>query len=259
MERLLLVADDLEYLLQSSSGETLPTHAQVRYCAGILRRLLIDGQLKVAIKTVASASYGDVFFEATDLDSALSRHSYTYYAWAGGASYIAGAQHGGFILSNIPESVWQEYGTPEAYLQAQGAQDVSFRSMRLDEVLKSTALAVRTDAFGFVKASRREVIQYVANKKGGIHFDPKRPAAVDRTRLGRKELVTIVLDIPLIRIGHLSGPEWEILSIASSLVAADVSKHIMSQAKFRAPEEYGGDPREIKFMQPGGEWATMRR
>jgi hypothetical protein len=58
------------------------------------------------------------------------------------------------------------------------------RVLKLSASLSETCLVVASK-----KASRRDVIQFVANKLGGVHFDTKRAAgdeaydALDRARL----------------------------------------------------------------------------
>jgi hypothetical protein len=61
----------------------------------------------------------------------------------------------------------------------------------------------------------------------------------------------------------LSGPEFEVLSMAHALTEADWCAEIIRTAYAAAPADFNGDPYELKFWTgrkeaDGTPWATSR-
>jgi len=262
LQRLVLVGDDLDYLI-GLPGDRLLTHAEVRASANVLRRLLIDGQVSQLLKALAPPKGLDPVVEATFIDPMLRdiRPEWVRVAWAGGAP-SEGAQHKGFALYSIPEAVWRPYGSMEKFHEQAGlSAPPPVTHLTLSEWLASTSVAIGTDG-GLVVISRREVIQYNANKAGGVHFDPSRridlalKGGAKRDRKREKEVKYKLLDYAFVRVGHLSGPEYEIASMAHVIAQSEWAQTISRMAREAAPEDFNGDPNELKVWD-GSEWATF--
>ena len=96
-----------------------------------------------------------------------------------------------------------------------------------------------------------------------MHFDPKRDFTLMNTKKRRAEIEHHLLDHGLLRVGHLSGPEYEVASMAEVVASSDWAQQFIEIARNAAPEEFSGDPCELKFwtgMQEadGSGWATSR-
>jgi hypothetical protein len=110
---------------------------------------------------------------------------------------------------------------------------------------------------------RRPALKYIANRKGGVHFDPKRDLTLKNVKKHRAEVEHHLLDHGLLRVGHLSGPEYEVVSMAQAVASSDWAQQFIEVARSAAPEEFGGDPHELKFWTgleeaDGTGWATSR-
>lgn len=265
LERTVVTAGDLEFLMQVSES-SLPSHTEIRLAAGVLRRLLVDGQLRRTWSSFEDA-LGPLEVSATDLDQALDdfetgwSREWLIHAWAGGGSWQGmPAQHSGFLLCSVPPGAWESYGSPDAFFAARGGvPEPRTRDFKLDELLKSSALAVRVNSRVW-RISRQAVVQYVANRKGGVHFDPGRslkPTAKNSKR--RKLEQALILDHGLIRVGHLSGPEFEVACLCQFLARAPWTSRVIEIAHDVAPAEFEGSPDQLHFWSPEGKgkWETM--
>ncbi|MEI6137425.1 MAG: hypothetical protein WCQ48_08475 [Chloroflexota bacterium] len=108
------------------------------------------------------------------------------------------------------------------------------------------------------------MLHYIANRKGGVHFDPSRGIPPNSNkRKAAQEVANLLLDHGLLRGGHLSGPEFEVLSMAQALTDTEWCAELIRVAQEIAPAEFGGDPYELKFWTgqkeaDGTPWATSR-
>jgi hypothetical protein len=203
--------------------------------------------------------------EATEIDTALAGWPARRirYAWAGGTT-VSGAHHLGLVLGVVPKAEHERYASPEEFIHANplplsGQQ----RQMTLDTWLGSTSAAIQTDKLGLVKISRQSVLTYVANRKGGVHFDPRRDLAAVKLSKRRREVESYLLDHGLLRVGHLSGPEFEVQSMTRTVAASEWADEIVRVAYSAAPADFHGDPNELKFWTglqeaDGTGWATSR-
>ena len=135
------------------------------------------------------------------------------------------------------------------------------RTATLEQFLASTSVAVQTIELGLVRMSRRTVLQYIANRRGGVHFDPRRDLTLRNAKKRRKEAEYHLLDHGLVRVGHLRGPEFEVMSMVGSISETDWSAEIVRVAERLAPDDFNGDPTELKFWTGMSEadgtcWAT---
>ena len=137
-----------------------------------------------------------------------------------------------------------------------------FRRMNVKDWLRSTSVAIQTNELGLVGISRAAVLKYIANRKGGVRFDPRRRLEVGGKKRTR-EVESHLLDHGLLRVGHLTGPEFEVSSMAHAVAGSDWAAEIVRVAQEVAPEDFHGDPQELKFWtfqkEAGGTgWATSR-
>ena len=135
--------------------------------------------------------------------------------------------------------------------------------MAIDAWMKSTAVAIKTNEIGLVKISRRSVLKYMANRRGGVHFDPNRDLNLKNGKKRRAEVEHFLLDHGLLRIGHLSGPEFEVAPMIQDVASCDWASEFVASARNAAPQEFSGDPLELKFWTglreaDGTGWATSR-
>jgi hypothetical protein len=264
LERLVVVGGDLEYL-QTLPNDRLLTHAEIRLAAGVLRRLLVDGELPAVWRIIGAHEVTKLVVSATEIDTALAAWpiGWIQYAWAGGAS-VSGAHHTGVVFGVVPKEEHERYGSVDEFfrsnpLPTQGG----VRKMVLDDWLRSTSVAIKTNEIGLVKICRRAVLTYIANRRGGVHFDSRRNVKNLNSRKRRRENESALLDHGLLRVGHLSGPEFEVQSMVQVLAASDHAQELVRIAHSAAPEDFYGDPNELKLwtgvqQADGTGWATWR-
>jgi hypothetical protein len=265
LERLVVVGGDLEYLVDVSASRRLLTHTEVRLCAGILRRLLIDNELTQLLSKIGITKATLLTVEATEIDSALAAwpNQWIFYAWAGGAS-PTGAHHAGIVLAIVPKAEHERYESLGAFYEANPLpMSGQLRRITIRDWLRSTSVAINTKEIGLVQISRESMIKYIANRKGGVHFDPRRDLTIQKPSRRRLEVESHLLDHGLLRVGHLSGPEFEVASMVQVIASAEWAAEIIRVAREAAPDDFRGDPNELKFWTgqreaDGTGWATSR-
>jgi len=153
------VCSDLEYLARNWVRSL--DEATVRRDSTVLRRLLLDkgGTLRRYRKEMGAG--GEPRVRAIDLRAAVPGD------WA---SVILAAA-GGATVGVITIALIEMRSTP---MPDPPAVTFPTRDYKLAEFLDHPCLIIAGQAI-----SRREIINYVANKLGGVHFDPRR-AASDR-------------------------------------------------------------------------------
>lgn len=263
LERLVVLGGDLEFLIDLPHTRLL-THTEVRICAAVLRRLIVDNQVNHVWRILNGFKASPPFVEATDIDADLARweESWVRYAWAGGAIGDQ-AHHKGFVFAIVPAAVNQQYDSlEELFRERKIAGIAETRSMTFDAWQRSTSVAIQTEKAGLVKISRAAVVKYLANRRGGVHFDPNR-SVLQVGKKGKREIEMSLLDHSLVRVGHLSGPEFEIASMAQTIANSWWAPEIVRLAQELAPEDFGGDPQELKLWTglteaDGSGWATVR-
>lgn len=264
LERLIVVGGDLEYL-QNLPKDRLLTHAEIRLAAGVLRRLLVDGELRAVWRIIGAHDVTKLAVSATEIDTALAAWpiGWIQYAWAGGAS-ASGAHHAGVVFGAIPKEEHERYGSIEEFFRLNPLPTHGgVRKMVLDDWLRSTSVAINTNEIGLVKVSRRAVLTYIANRRGGVHFDSRRNIGKLNPRKRRRENESSLLDHGLLRVGHLSGPEFEVQSMVQVLATSDHTQELVRIAHSAAPEDFYGNPNELKLwtgvqQADGTGWATWR-
>ncbi len=107
------------------------------------------------------------------------------------------------------------------------------------------------------------VAKLSSNGPMNVASDTKRDPTGKNVRNRRAEVEHHLLDHGLLRVGHLSGPEYEVVSMAQAVALSDWAQQFIEIAKDKAPEEFGGDPQELKYWTgmreaDGTGWATSR-
>lgn len=262
LERLVVVGGDLDYLA-SLPKDRLFSHSEIRLAASVLRRLFVDDLIGAVWRSIGGSRVGPLTLLATDIDSSLNEwpEGSIAYAWAGGA-LVTTVGHAGFLLAKVPA----KDGKPQEPTLSSMANQAEHRfvSMSIHRWLRSTSVAMNTNTDGLVRISRQSVLTYMANRKGGVHFDPRR--GIDLPKKGPKkhrDIESRLLDHGLLRIGHLSGPEFEVMSMVHAVVSCDWALELSRAAVDLAPEDFQGDPQIVKFWTgmreaDGSGWATVR-
>jgi hypothetical protein len=155
------VIGDLKWL--TSQDFTKLDEDGLRELSGRLRRLLIEGSLHRYRKQTGAK--GELHVEAPELPAVDSS---TIYAQAAGAERSVGKVAAVSVYSRAlsPEEIRAMY---EA--QPDGPR---LRVVPLSRWLDSPCIYVQK-----VRVKRRDLIKYVANKLGGVHFDERRDPAKD--------------------------------------------------------------------------------
>jgi len=153
-----LVVDDLATLRDTWNDDI--TTSRLRNDSGILRKLMIDGVLGRAWK--ATGRRGELRVLAPDLKGYLGNfdRSKIVLAQAGGAVYRGVT----LALNMVVEGDVSPGGNYDG-------GESPYREQPLSRYTDGPTIVARG-----VTVKRRELIQYVANKLGGVHYDEKRRA-----------------------------------------------------------------------------------
>jgi len=154
-----VVLDDLVVLRETWNDDI--TTPRLRTDSGILRKLLVNGVLGQAWR--ASNHRGEPRILAPDLKGYLGDfdRSKIIFAQAGGATY-----HG--IELTLQMAVNGRVSPGEEFSKQ---NDSPYRSQSLSRFTDGPTIIA-----GGVTVKRRVLIQYVANKLGGVHYDETRKA-----------------------------------------------------------------------------------
>ena len=152
------VVSDLRHLAEELHDK-VDDHS-LRRSSAIMRRLLVEGDLQRAWRTSGRAKQPDIETHELDRVLALVPQSRIVLASVGGATYNGMELASIFEVTGLP---------PNGALGALTPADLPRRAMPLDSYLAATTMIV-----GGLSISRRLLIKYVANKLGGVHFDPRR-------------------------------------------------------------------------------------
>lgn len=171
---------------------------------------------------------GQPTFNAVDLQTAIARVEprYIHYAYAGGASTL-GAQHSGYMLLVVPKAEAEAEGHEAVVRRVTSTfQPGPRRAFPLDEFCTSPAVIS-----GNASVSRLAVIQYVANKLGGVHWDNERGAWTDP--VGSRDRL---LDEGHLIVGRLPAPLYEVVSIAQAVATSEDTARFIAKVAEIAPE-----------------------
>lgn len=158
-----VVSEKLQFIMLESTREC-PSNDEIRKISADMRFLFIDGNgnLKKAWKTAGLKNEPKIlvpsFLNKTD-------NSVNSTIFTGGGANINGMQIMGFSYSDralSDEEIKADYEKERASINAPAEQ------IGLNAYLNSKVVKVNN-----IMLSRREIIKYVANKLGGVHYDEK--------------------------------------------------------------------------------------
>ncbi|ARM85750.1 hypothetical protein [Marinobacter salarius] len=224
-ELLRTIRDDLLFLRNLNFGR--PSRTEVRLSSGVLRRLLHEGLLQAGWNICFES--GSPTIPATDLEAMLARvpPKYIHYAYAGGAA-TEGAQHVGYFLLVIPKDEYDRNNPGEKAKEIQSLFDHGAkRDFSLPEFLNSACVIS-----GAAGVSRLELVKFVANKLGGVHWDNHRGGWT-----GPVSSRHLLLDEGHLIVGRLPAPLYETLSIAEAIAEAPDIEALCKKIDEVAPEE----------------------
>ena len=152
------VAEDLKYLRFEWNQDV--DEVSVRVLSPILRRLLVQGDLQKAWKILGFAKSPRIDTYTLAKNILANKSKAIEFASAGGALQD-GIRSVGFTAIDTEH--------PKYSKELSNTTPPQIESLWLDAFLKSACLVVQGHS-----VPRRALIQYVANKLGGDHFDTKR-------------------------------------------------------------------------------------
>ena len=265
-ERLAVVAGELEYL-RSIPNDRLPSHTEVRLVAVVLRRLFIDDWLETAWKLLRPAlgfERGQLpAVKARSLDPVWGDRSIAeriVHAWSGGGSFgPIEAQHQGFWMFRVPRSSADSEQPDSEILARIGDAASEAQIMSIREWMKSAVHLVNHDD-RIHRVSRRDVLKYTNNYRGGAHLSPTPNGRVNyeaRSGKARDRAVARLLGQGTLRIGHLRPFEYEVAVMGQQVAEADWCDYMIDAARQNVPEEFDGDATEIRAWALN-EWSTWK-
>lgn len=220
-----IVRDDLVFL--RSLNYCRPSRTDVRIASSILRRLLHEEMFFVAWQIAGLE--GEPSISAVDLQTMVADlpPRYIHYAYAGGAK-TEGAHHQGYVLLVVPAEEAKTEGHEQVSKRvAKLIKQPTVRGFLLAEFLHSPSVIS-----GEARVSRLQVVRYVANKLGGVHWDNKRGEWTDP--IGSRQRL---LDENHMIVGRLTGPLYEVLSIAQAISTSSDTTRLIERVGEIAPEE----------------------
>lgn len=224
-EALRLVRDDLAFL--RSLNYSRPSRTEIRVASSILRRLLHEGMYGAAWRLAGLDAEPSV--SAIDLQAVVSEIEprYIHYAYAGGAK-TEGAHHKGYVLLVIPRAEVEAEGHEVVLRRVQPHLKPGVtRTFSLQQFCASPAVIS-----GAAAVSRVDVVRYVANKLGGVHWDNRRGGWTDAVSSRHR-----LLDERHLFVGRLPAAFYEVISIAQCIAGSDDASRYMERVGEIAPEE----------------------
>lgn len=214
-----IVLEDLDYLTQDWNQDI--DDASLRRTSPILRSLLIEGQLlkisrmlNVDIKIMAPK----ISYFENDLDV-----SDVIFYQSGGAKYkgkqVSFTTQTNKVLS--PEEIKLNYEKERKLI------DKSY-PVKLQKFMKQVSFIIEG-----TKINREEVIKYIANKKGGAHYDKNRTSKKSGSK-GDLEKKFILLDTAFkhITVADKNSVYYELLSIGQRIVNSKDIQKIRRKIKY---------------------------
>lgn len=227
-ELMRVVRDDLVFL--KSLDYRRPSRTDVRVASSILRRLLHEGMYQTAW-TMAGLE-GEPSILAVDLQAIVAelQPHHIQYAYAGGAE-TDGAHHKGYVLLAVPRVEAEAEGYDAAAEQiGKLIKPGVTRVFSLSQFLQSPAVIS-----GKAAVSRLDVVRYVANKLGGVHWDNVRKAWSDPVGSRHR-----LLDEEHLLVGRLPAPLYEVVSIAQAIASSNGTVRFIERVAAVAPEQERG-------------------
>lgn len=209
-DALVAVAEDLEYL--SEWGDQI-SNAEIRRGTAVLRRLLVEDTYGAAWRAIGQNKQPSLI--AVDLSLLLGDKVHqVVYALAAGALF-RGVHMACLMLNKGAQAIG---GSPSEPIRENGYPFE--RVFTLSEYLPSLSGIVDGRSF-----SRRDVIKYIANVKGGIHLSAK-------VRKAEKDLISRMSKIEKkFLVYNSDGLLVEAVAIAQALGTSSDAKKFISKVR----------------------------
>lgn len=213
-----IVAEDLKFLKDEWDEEI--SDASLRISSVILRRLLVENEYGKAWRTKIIGFDKQPSITAVDSDEYMMGNNQQYpiekisIAVMGGAVY-KGVMLQGFQYKNYaetPENVSKEYERKKYITD-------NPRKYMLSDFLNSTSCIIYGQ-----KINRREIIQYVTNKKGGVHIDFQRNRQLD------EKFKLIDKSYSSLSLANKDYVYYELLSIGQAVANSEDAKSFVQKA-----------------------------
>lgn len=217
------VLSDLNYLREEWDQNI--DNDSLRITSPILRRLLVEDQFGRAWRMLGLEK--QPLIDAPDLERSIRDIPIDgiVFAQAGGATFQGQMMELGLVLNFImtPEQRKADFERGQYALTS---------TFGLSEFLDSMCFVISVRMRNTIQSmviNRRELIQYVANKIGGVHLDLTRDLNKDLDN--KFKILDDFRDNPPVQFGNKKPVYFELLSIGQAVAKAeDVSKFV-TQAK----------------------------
>lgn len=206
-ELIKIVFEDLHYLMDEWTQDI--DDASLRRASPVLRSLLIDHQL-MKVANMLNEKVNVLLPLISKYDNDFNDPSLVYYQ-AGGAKYKGIEVQSLVRLNRIKsqEDIKEEFEKQKKYY----GQNYS---IKLTKFMKQASFVING-----IKINREEVVKYIANKRGGVHFDSSRKT--DKSGSGKSlENKFILLDgiHNGTIVANKNAVYYELLSIGQRLVGS---------------------------------------
>jgi hypothetical protein len=204
-----VLSEDLEYLAKEWNKQDI-SESGIRITSNLLRRLLIDNLLNNKCLRFINQELGIKKIRIMD------------YPFHGNVSDQEFYFHGGAINKNI------EIAQVKIHSRALSASELSSsykhskknfikEPIELDKYLNSTVIVIKG-----VSINRAQLIKFVCNKDGGVHFDSKRDTKKSEDKVF--ELIDEFSDLNF-KIGEMNPFYRELLNLGQKLtLSPDIQK-----------------------------------
>lgn len=202
-----IVSEDLDYLTEEWSQDI--DDPSLRRASPVLRSLLIEGQL-IKVAQMLNETINIMAPEISKNEDHLNDKSIVFYQ-SGGANYKGMQVHFAKKLhrAKSPEEIKESY---------EKQRDMIGQSypVKLTKFMKQVSFVING-----VKINREEVVKYIANKRGGAHYDDTRntKTAGSKGELEKKFLLLDEIHDSII-LADKNSIYYELLSIGQRLIAS---------------------------------------
>jgi len=203
-----IVSEDLDYLSEEWNQDI--DDASLRRASPILRSLLIEGQL-MRVANMLNETVSVMAPEISKSDDHLNDNSIVFYQ-SGGANYkgmqVQFVSH--LNRAKTPEEIKDSYEKQKALIGHNYSVKLSKFMMQISFMING------------VKINREEVVKYIANKRGGAHYDVTRDTEKKGAK-GALENKFVLLDKVHdgVMLADKNCVYYELLSIGQRLIGSN--------------------------------------
>lgn len=212
-ELIKIVAEDLTYLSEEWNQKI--DDASLRRSSPVLRSLLIEGQL-IKVMNMLNEELSVMAPLVSKYEDSLIDDSTTFYQ-SGGAKF-QGSEVQFLIISNRakgPEEIKESY---------ERQKDLIGNSypLKLSKFMKQTSFYM-----GGTHINREEVVKYIANKRGGAHYDNSRNTEKSGSKGELERKFQLLDDVHgAMAVADKNAVYYELLSIGQRLINSQDTQRI---------------------------------